>query len=76
MNKDLIEVIKLYSTASHKELNNFLLDKSKDNLIAILNDLLTIYINDKNSSTIREFITTTISGYIHNENKIGYNGFR
>ena len=31
MNKDLIEVIKLYSTASHKELNNFLLDKSKDN---------------------------------------------
>lgn len=76
MNKDLIEVIKLYSTASHKELNNFLLDKSKDNLIAILNDLLTLYINDKNSSTIREFITTTISGYIHNENKIGYNGFR
>lgn len=65
MNKDLIEVIKLYSTASHKELNNFLLDKSKDNLIAILNDLLTIYINDKNSSTIREFITTTISGYIY-----------
>ena len=76
MNKDLQEAIRIYSIGSHKELNNFLLDKSKDNLIAIFNDLLTIYINDKNSSTIREFITTVISGYMHHETKIGYNGFR
>jgi hypothetical protein len=76
MNKDLQEAIKIYATASHKELNAFLLDKSKDNLIAIFTDLLTIYINDKNSSTLREYITTTICGYKHNENKIGYNGYR
>ncbi len=76
MNKDLQEAIKIYSIGSHKELNSFLLDKSKDNLIAIFNDLLTTYINDKNSSTIREFITTTISGYMHHESKIGYNGYR
>ena len=76
MNKDLQEAIKIYSIGSHKELNAFLLDKSKDNLIAIFNDLLTTYINDKNSSTIREFITTIISGYTHHETKIGYNGYR
>ncbi len=76
MNRDLQEAIKIYSIGSHKELNGFLLDKSKDNLISMFNDLLTTYINDKNSSTIREFITTTISGYTHHETKIGYNGYR
>ena len=76
MNKDLQEAIKIYATGSHKELNSFLLDKSKDNLIAIFNDLLTIYINDKNSSTLREYITTTICGYKHHAAKIGYNGYR
>jgi hypothetical protein len=53
MNRDLQEAIKIYTTRSHKELNGFLIDKSKDNLIAIFNDLLTTYINDKNSSTLR-----------------------
>ena len=76
MNKDLQEAIKIYSTGTHKELNAFLLDKSKDNLIAIFNDLLTTYINDKNSSTLREFITVSVAGYNHNEAKIGYNGYR
>ncbi|MDR0676966.1 MAG: hypothetical protein LBF97_08035 [Elusimicrobiota bacterium] len=76
MNQDLKEAIKIYAIGSHKELNNFLLDKSKDNLIAIFNDLLTTYINDKNSSTLREYITTAICGYQHSEAKIGYNGYR
>ncbi|MEW6679780.1 MAG: hypothetical protein AB1297_02005 [bacterium] len=39
-------------------------------------DLMTMYINDKNSSTIREFITVTLAGYEHKEGKIGYNGFK
>jgi hypothetical protein len=73
VNKDLQEAIKIYATGSHKELNAFLLDKSKDNLIAIFNDLLTTYINDKNSSTLREYVTTVICGYHHSEAKIGYN---
>ncbi len=42
----------------------------------MLVDLLTMYINDKNSSTIREFITVTVAGYTHREGKIGYNGFK
>ena len=76
MNQELANVIKIYSTGTHKELSNYLIGKSKDTLIGILVDLLTMYINDKNSSTIREFITVTLAGYTHKEGKIGYNGFK
>ncbi|MEW6203225.1 MAG: hypothetical protein AB1546_14700 [bacterium] len=76
MNQELANVIKLYSTGSHEELSGYLIGKSKDTLIGILVDLLTMYINDKNSSTIREFITVTLAGYTHKEGKIGYNGFK
>jgi len=64
-------VIKIYSTGSHAELSNYLIGKSKDTIIGMLVDLLTMYINDKNSSTIREFITVTLAGYEHKERKIG-----
>lgn len=57
-------------------MNSYLLGKSKDTLIGMLVDLLTMYINDRNSSTIREFITVTLAGYQHKHGKIGYNGFR
>ncbi|MCM8793950.1 MAG: hypothetical protein NC898_05770 [Candidatus Omnitrophica bacterium] len=76
MNQELANVIKIYSTGTHQELSNYLIGKSKDTLIGILVDLLTMYINDKNSSTIRELITVTLAGYTHKEGKIGYNGFK
>ena len=76
MNKELVEILKLYSTGTHGELSSYLVGKSKDTLIGILVDLITMYINDKNSSTVREFITVTIAGYNHKEKKIGYNGFK
>jgi len=76
MNNELSEIIKTYATKSHKELANLLLDKSKDQLISLLNSLLTIYINDKNSSLLREYITVSLAGYIPTETKIGYNGFK
>jgi len=76
MNKELAEILKLYSTGTHGELSSYLVGKSKDTLIGILVDLITMYINDKNSSTIREFITVTLAGYEHKEAKIGYNGFK
>ena len=76
MNNDLKEIIKLYTTETHKKLVGNLLDKSKDNIISILIDLMTLYINDKNSSTLREIITVLLSGYKHSERKIGFNGFR
>lgn len=76
MDKDLLEVIKVYATKPHTELSALLLQKSKDQLIALFNDLLTGYINDKNSSSIREIIVTSIAGYTHNTTKIGYNGYK
>lgn len=76
MNKNLEEIIKIYSTKTHKDFLNELIGFSKDNLIAIFSDLLTIYINDKNSSSIREFITVSMAGYTHNTKKIGFNGFK
>jgi hypothetical protein len=76
MNQELAIVIKKYSIGNHQELNSYLIGKSKDTLISIFVDLLTMYINDKNSSTIREFITVTMAGYEHSTSKIGYNGFR
>jgi len=76
MNQELANVIRIYSTGRHQELSSYLIGKSKDTLIGILVDLLTMYINDKNSSTIREFITVTLAGYTHKEGKIGYNGFK
>ena len=75
MNQDLVQIVIYYATKSHSELSNLLLGKSKDNLIASLTDLLTAYINDKNSSSLREYITVSIAGYTHNPKKLGYNGF-
>lgn len=76
MNQDLKQIVTYYATKPHRELNELLLNKSKDNLIAILTDLLTAYINDKNSSSLREYITVSIAGYLHNSNKLGYNGYK
>lgn len=76
MNQELENVIKIYSTGRHPELSAYLVGKSKDTLIGILLDLLTMYINDKNSSTIREFLTVCLAGYQHKVGKIGYNGFK
>lgn len=76
MNQELTNVVKIYSTGTHRELSNYLIGKSKDTIIGMLVDLLTMYINDKNSSTIREFLTVILAGYEHKEGKIGYNGFK
>jgi len=76
MNKELAEIIKIYATGTDKDLSGYLQGKSKSNLIGVLIDLITMYINDKNSSTLREFITVTIAGYNHTEAKIGYNGYK
>lgn len=76
MNNELYEVIKVYAIKTHKELSSLLLDKSKDQLIALFSGLITIYINDKNSSLLREHITVSLAGYTPTSTKIGYNGFK
>ena len=76
MNKELSEVLKIYSTGSHVEFTTRLFNSSKETLVALFIDILTMYINDRNSSTIREYLTVTIAGYEHSEGKIGFNGFK
>jgi len=76
MNNELYEIIKIYATGTHKELSSLLLDKSKDQLISLFNSLITIYINDKNSSLLREYVTVSLAGYVPTNTKIGYNGFK
>ena len=76
MNEDLIQLIKDYATGAHGQIHANLLAKSKDNLISILIDLLTIYYNDVNSSAMREMAVALLAGYQPNREKLGYNGFR
>ncbi len=76
MNQDLLQLIKDYTRKKHTEVNVGLLGKSKDNLVSMLLDLLTMYYNDLNSSTIRELVVAILAGYQPNSEKLGYNGFR
>ena len=76
MNEDLIRLIKDYAMGRHLEIHNYLLSKSKDNLIAMLVDLLTTYFNDVNSSAMREMAVALLAGYQPQPEKLGYNGFR
>ena len=76
MNEELSRIIKLYTAHGSGRLLTHLHDLSKYTLSSLLIDLLTMYINDQNSSTLREFITVVLAGYEHTEHKIGYNGFR
>jgi hypothetical protein len=76
VNIDLAEAIRLYATRSALDLDSYLLSKSNHNLIAMLADLLTTYMNDVNSSTLRQFVTVALSGYTPTERKLGYNGYR
>ncbi len=73
---NLTDIIVTYATRPHKELNGLLLDKSKDELVALVNTLITVYMNDKNSSALRERVVVALAGYEHMPEKIGYNGFR
>lgn len=76
MNQDLLQLLQDYATQGHDQVHQNLLGKSKDNLIAMLTDLLTTYFNDRNSSTPREIVVAVLSGYLPNAEKIGYNGYR
>lgn len=65
-----------YATGSHDDLKNYLNEMPQSSTVDILMDLLTMYINDSNSSAVREQITTKIAGYTHRPEKLGYNGFK
>lgn len=76
VNLNLQQAIIKYTRDGHQELSSFLLGLSKDNHIALITDLLTWYFNDKNSSSLREYVTTVLCGYTHESKKLGYNGYK
>lgn len=76
MNEDLRQLIQDYATNQHSEISASLVNKSKDNLIGMLLDLMTLYYNDLNSSTLREMVVALLSGFTPSTEKLGYNGFR
>ena len=76
MNNNLAEVLKRYATQPHKKLQEFLQARDKEYIISILLDILTEYFNDKNSSTVRESVIVSLSGFEPRKQKIGYNGYK
>jgi len=76
MDKDLAKIIKAYSALSHKDYEKTLKGCPQSKIAGMFTKLLTVYMTDKNSSTLREFLTVTMAGYKHQTKKIGYNGFK
>lgn len=76
MNEDLLRLVKDYATSEHSEISASLVNKSKDNLVGMLLDLMTLYYNDLNSSTLREMVVALLSGFTPSTKKLGYNGYR
>lgn len=68
MNEILAKVLKTYSIESHQAYATQIHNLSKDTIVALFTELLTTYINDKNSSTLREFITVSLAGYLRSAN--------
>ena len=76
MTPNLAQALKIYSMGSDDFCARMASDYNKPELVGLLSVLMTLYINDRNSSTLREFLTVSIAGYEHSEAKIGYNGFK
>ena len=76
MTPNLCKALRIYSMGSDDFCARMASDYNKPDLVGLLSVLLTLYINDRNSSTLREFLTTSVAGYEHNEAKIGHNGFK
>ncbi len=76
MDKDLVKLIRIYGTKNHKDVSDFIKSCSQASMSTMLMDLLTEYFNDKNSSTLREFLLLSLHGFQWIPDKIGYNGFR
>ena len=76
MNPTLEHFIVTYTTAPRQKLQQEMAKVSRTTLEASFVDLLTIYLNDSNSSTLREWLTLRIAEYQPIEGKLGYNGYR
>ncbi len=74
-NQKLQDIVSAYAFGK-AEFESALRGLTNDEVKRTLQDILTIYFNDTNSSTLREWITLILSGYEPTWKKLGYNGFR
>ncbi len=58
------------------EFAQWIAHQSSDKLAAVLSEILRLYANDKNSSTLREWVVLRIAGCHQRAEKIGYNGYK
>jgi hypothetical protein len=70
---DLSELLNIYFT-NKKNFKDIIKKYGKEKFVETIFELLDIYSKDKNSSTLREFITLSIAGYDYLPGKIGFNG--
>lgn len=75
MNRNLENALLAYCKGS-RDFTSELLNCSNVNLIGMFSDLITMYVNDLNSSTLREMVTLVLAGYEGRAGKIGYNGYK
>ncbi len=76
MDNALLETVVIFATKPEKQAQSFIRAKSEEEIIKLFTDMLRVYMNDKNSSTLREKITLKIAGYESTDRKIGYDGFK
>ena len=76
MNQDLLQLIRNYAVMTEAEISAALVGKSKYNLVAMLLDLVALYYNDLNASTLRQMVVAMLAGFTPSSEKIGYNGFK
>ncbi|MGB9797237.1 MAG: hypothetical protein ACPLSK_01320 [bacterium] len=76
MTDELKGLIKVFAIGTAEDLQSYIGCKPITVVAMMLQELLHLYLNDKNSSTLREFITVSLAGYEPHPGKIGYNGYK
>lgn len=71
----LEDLIKLFAT-DKEEFSKLISKESSENIKILFEEILKYYINDLNSSTLRELVTCSVAGYKQNRGKLGYDGVK
>ena len=76
VNENLKDMIVNYAVKNQPDFDEWFSSLSHEELKSVTCGLLTMYFNDLNSSTLREYVTTLLSGFTPSTEKLGYNGYR
>lgn len=73
ISRNFHRIIESYFTMKD-EFHRFIADLDPTQVVEALEELIALYAQDKNSSTLRELITLSIAGYRPHGGKLGFNG--